>query len=178
MATRLISTTKRTTDKERLSTLPQLEKASRLVARASKVFIEELELVEEAGCDVDVAALWRALEEVAPRAALSSAAAAVVSLVPEDDESAEIAMRGALALRYNTVKPFLSLLGETSMLGAATGGDRRQAGAGGGEAAAGPGPAPGDGEAAAATGDRGCVRSCRGRWTGGRRWSKDGVAGA
>ena len=73
---------------------------------------------------MDVAALWRALEEVAPRATLSSAAAMVVSLVPEDDNTAETALRGALALRYNTVKPFLSLLGETPALGAATGGMR------------------------------------------------------
>ncbi len=80
MATRLISTAKRSTDKQRLSTLPQLEKASRLVARAAAVFIEELGLIEQSGCDVDVAALWGALEEVAPRAALSSAATVVVSL--------------------------------------------------------------------------------------------------
>lgn len=45
MTTRLISAAKRSTDKERLSTLPQLEKASRLVARAAAVFIEELELI-------------------------------------------------------------------------------------------------------------------------------------
>lgn len=128
MATRLISTAKRATDKQRLSTLPQLEKASRIVARAAKVFIEELELVEETGSDVDVAALWAALEEVAPRAVMSSAAAVVVSLVPEDDDSAESALRGALALRYNTVKPFLSLLGESKALGAATGGTRVLAG--------------------------------------------------
>lgn len=50
MATRLISTAKRSTDKQRQSTLPQLEKASRIVARAAKVFIEELELIEETGC--------------------------------------------------------------------------------------------------------------------------------
>ncbi len=124
MATRLISTAKRSTDKQRLSTLPQLEKAARITARVSKVVIEELELIEERGCNVDVAALWRALEEVAPRATLSSEAATVVSLVPEDDDTAETALRGALALRYNTVKRFLSLLGETSALGAATGGMR------------------------------------------------------
>ncbi|MGW1201166.1 hypothetical protein [Streptomyces cyaneofuscatus] len=113
MATRLISAAKRSTDKQRLSTLPQLEKASRLVARAATVFIEELEIIEQSGCDVDVAALWAALEEVAPRAALSSAAVTVVSLVPKDDISAETALRSALALRYNTVKPFLYLLGES-----------------------------------------------------------------
>lgn len=103
---------------ERLSTLPQLEKAARALAKASKVFIEELELIEETGADVDVSALWAALEEVAPRAALSSAAALVVTLVPEDDGSAESAMREALANRYNTVRPFLSLLGDTKMLNA------------------------------------------------------------
>ncbi|MGB8946635.1 MAG: Tn3 family transposase [Streptomyces sp.] len=124
MATRLISAAKRSTDKERLSTLPQLEKASRLVARAAAVFIEELELIEQTGCDVDVAALWAALEEVAPRAALSSAAVTVVSLVPEDDNTAETALRSALALRYNTVKPFLSLLGESKTLDAAPAGRR------------------------------------------------------
>ncbi|MCX5233355.1 hypothetical protein OHA35_44675 [Streptomyces sp. NBC_00233] len=70
-----------------------------------------------------MAALWRALEEVAPRAALSSAAATVVSLVPVDD-MAEIPLRGTLALRYNTVKPFLSLLGESKALDAAPGGRR------------------------------------------------------
>ncbi|MCX4548221.1 MULTISPECIES: Tn3 family transposase [unclassified Streptomyces] len=124
MATRLISTAKRSSEKQRLSTLPQLESASRLVARAAAVFIEELELIEQTGCDVDVSALWRALEEVAPRAALSSAATVVVSLVPEDDNTAETALRSALALRYNTVKPFLSLLGESKAMDAAPGGRR------------------------------------------------------
>ncbi|WNF01279.1 hypothetical protein PS467_41045 [Streptomyces luomodiensis] len=71
-----------------------------------------------------MAALWRALEEVAPQAALSSAAATVVSLVPEDDDTAETALRGALVLRYNTVKPFLSLLGESKALDAVPGGSR------------------------------------------------------
>nr|WP_217254098.1 hypothetical protein [Streptomyces sp. AC602_WCS936] len=51
-----------------------------------------------------------------------------MSLVPEDDGTAESALRGALALRYNTVKPFLSLLGESKALGAATGGARILAG--------------------------------------------------
>ena len=65
---------------------------------------------------MDVAALWRAVEEVAPRAALSSAAAMVISLVPQDEDSAETAMRAALATRYNTVQPFLALLGESKAL--------------------------------------------------------------
>lgn len=41
MTTRLISAAKRSTDKQRLSTLPQLEKAARIAARVSKVVIEE-----------------------------------------------------------------------------------------------------------------------------------------
>lgn len=45
MATRLLNTAKRKAEKERLSTLPQLEKASWVLARAAKVLSEELELV-------------------------------------------------------------------------------------------------------------------------------------
>ena len=43
MAQRVISPAKRAADKDRLSMLPQLERASRTVARASKVMIAELE---------------------------------------------------------------------------------------------------------------------------------------
>ncbi len=52
MTTRLINTAKRATDKERLLTLPQLEKASRAraLARAAKVLFGELKLVETYGC--------------------------------------------------------------------------------------------------------------------------------
>ena len=124
MASRVISPAKRATDKERLSMLPQLERASRTVARASKVLIEELERVEEHQVDLDVAALWRAVEEVATRAQVSSAVALIHVLVPEDDGLAESALRDKLAGRYNTVRPFLSLLGDSNALGAAQGGKR------------------------------------------------------
>ncbi|MDH3039203.1 Tn3 family transposase, partial [Streptomyces sp. TRM75561] len=126
MATRLLNTAKRKTEKERLSTLPQLEKASRVLARAAKVLFEEL--VEEQEADLDVAALWAAVEEVAPRAAVMSAAATVVTLVPEDENSAEVAMRAALANRHATVRPFLALLGESRALDAASAGKRVLAG--------------------------------------------------
>nr|WP_246108868.1 hypothetical protein [Streptomyces sedi] len=130
MATRLLNTAKRKTEKERLSTLPQLEKASRVLARAAKVLLQELELelVEEQETDLDVAALWAAVEEVAPRAAVMSAAATVVTLVPEDENSAEVAMRAALANRHATVRPFLALLGESKALDAASAGKRVLAG--------------------------------------------------
>jgi hypothetical protein len=88
------------------------------------------------GADVDVAALWAAVEEVAPRAAVLTAAATVVSLVPEDGDSAETALRAALATRYAMVRPFLSLLGESKALDAASAGKRVLAGV------RGPRPAP------------------------------------
>lgn len=124
MSTKLISAAKRLTNKQRLSTLPQLEKASRITARISQVFMEELEHIHEAGVAVDPAAMWRALEEIAPRTQLWSAATTVASLVPADDDSAEIATRAALANRYNTVRPFLSMLGDTRMLSAAPAGEQ------------------------------------------------------
>ncbi|GAA2423192.1 hypothetical protein GCM10010433_23890 [Streptomyces pulveraceus] len=73
---------------ERVPTLPQLGKASRVLARAAKALFEEPELVEEHGTDVDVAALWSVLEEVAPRASVMTSAATVVSPVPEDEDAA------------------------------------------------------------------------------------------
>jgi DNA invertase Pin-like site-specific DNA recombinase len=48
----------------------------------------------------------------------------VEKLVPEDVGSAETALRKALAGRYNTVRPFLTLLGESPALAAAQGGKR------------------------------------------------------
>ncbi|MFJ9703499.1 hypothetical protein [Streptomyces fradiae] len=59
-----------------------------------------------------------------PRTAVAGAVAIVEALVPEDDGSAEAAMREKLALRYNTVRPFPSLLGESDALDAAPAGRR------------------------------------------------------
>lgn len=72
----------------------------------------------------DAAALWSAVEEVAPRSIVLDAIAVVEELVPEDDGSAEAAMRTALAGRYNMVRPLLTLLGESPPLRAAPGGER------------------------------------------------------
>ncbi|MGY3064199.1 TnpA family transposase [Streptomyces sp. TE3672] len=124
MATRLINPARRVSDRERLVMLPHLEKASRTVAKAARVLIRELELTDEVEADLDVAALWRALEEVVSRAAVNSAVRVVEQLVPEDDGSAEIALRQQLTGRYNTVRPFLALLGDSDALGAAQGGRR------------------------------------------------------
>jgi Domain of unknown function (DUF4158)/Tn3 transposase DDE domain len=124
MATRLISPARRASDRERLSTLPQLEKAARILAKASKILVEELDRAWTREADLDVAALWAAVEEAVPREQVSSAVALIEILVPQDDGSAESALREKLALRYNTVRPFLSLLGESSALDCAQGGKR------------------------------------------------------
>ena len=71
-----------------------------------------------------MAALWAVLELVGPRSQVSTAVATVLALVPEDDGAAEAAMREALVGRYNTVRPFLQLLGESPALAAAAGGQR------------------------------------------------------
>lgn len=55
---------------------------------------------------------------------MAEAIAQVEELVPDDSGSAESAMRAALAGRYNTVRPFLMLLGESTALHAAPGGER------------------------------------------------------
>ncbi|MDX3225084.1 hypothetical protein PV419_05045 [Streptomyces sp. ME19-01-6] len=60
MQVKLISSAKRATNSDRLSTLlPRLEKASRLVTAVWRVLGKEMELVEEHGTGLDVAALWR-----------------------------------------------------------------------------------------------------------------------
>ncbi|MFE3454965.1 Tn3 family transposase [Nonomuraea sp. NPDC059194] len=122
MATRLFSPARRVSAGDRLAMLPKLERASRTLARAGRVLVTQLELVEEVGADLDVAALWAAVEEVASRDQVRVALEQVEELVPEDDGAAEAALRQALAARYNTVRPFLALLGESAALGAAPGG--------------------------------------------------------
>ncbi len=124
MANRLISPARRASDQERPAMLPQPEKAARILAKASKILADELDLVADHEADLDVAALWAAVEEAVPRTAVAGAVATVEALVPEDDGSAEAAMREKPTLRYNTVRPFLALLGESDALDAAPAGRR------------------------------------------------------
>ena len=82
-----------------------------------------LAAAENSGEQLDVAALWSSVEQVAPRAVVVDAIDLVEELVPDDDGSADSAMRAALVGRYNTVRPFLTLLGESTALHAAPGGE-------------------------------------------------------
>lgn len=124
MATRLFSPARRTSAEQRLAMLPQLEKASKVVARAGRVLLDRLAAAEVSGDRLEVATLWAAVERIASRAAVVDAITLVEELVPDDDGSADSAMRAALAGRYNTVRPFLALLGESAALHAAPGGER------------------------------------------------------
>jgi hypothetical protein len=124
MATRLFSPARRTSAGQRLAMLPRLEKASKTVARAGRVLLDRLAAAEVSGDRLEVATLWAAVKRIASRAAVVDAITLVEELVPDDDGSADSAMRAALAGRYNTVRPFLALLGESAALHAAPGGER------------------------------------------------------
>ncbi len=127
MATRLFSPARRASTEQRLAMLPRLEKASKIVARAGRALLEALAAAETSNERLDVAALWSTVETVAPRAAVAEAIGQIEELVPDEGGSAESAMRAALVSRYNTVRPFLSLLGESTALHAAPGGERVRA---------------------------------------------------
>jgi hypothetical protein len=114
MSTRLFSPARRASAEQRLTMLPRLEKASKTVARAGRVLLDLLAAADQSGARLDVATLWMAIEKVAPRAIVADAIDLVEELVPDDDGSAESAMRAALAGRYNTVRPFLMLLGQST----------------------------------------------------------------
>ena len=124
MTTRVFSPARRVSAEQRLAMLPRLEKASKTVARAGRVLLEVLAAAEKSGDRVAVAALWSAVEQIAPRAIVAEAIDLVEQLVPDDDGSADSAMRAALVGRYNTVRPFLTLLGESTALRASPGGER------------------------------------------------------
>jgi TnpA family transposase len=125
MQVKLISAAKRATDKDWLAAKPRLAKASRTVTAVYRLWSEQLNLVTEHGADLDAGAMWRALEtEIGPRDEVEAAASLLDELLPPGDDEAEAEMRRLLATRYSTVRPFLSLLGESAALGAASGGKR------------------------------------------------------
>lgn len=115
----------RATDKDWVAVRPRVAKASRMVNGVFRLWSEQLDLIAEHGTDFDAGAMWRALEtEIGPREEVETAAALLDELLPPGADETEVEMRRLLATRYNTVRPFLSLLGESSALGAASGGKR------------------------------------------------------
>lgn len=126
MAARLFSTARRASDNQRLAMLPRLEKASKTVAAAGRILTGALVEAEQTGELLRPHVVWAAVEKdkKLTRQSVLDAIAVVEDLVPDDDGSADAAMRVALAGRYATVRPFLALLGESQALGAASGGLR------------------------------------------------------
>ena len=120
MATRLISTAPRTSAAERLAAMPRLERASVTLASAARAL---LEVLDDGGAWLDVAAAWSAVERVAPREEVLGAVAVVEELVP-DNVAEDAAMREALTARYGVVRPFLELLAEAVPLAAAPAGQK------------------------------------------------------
>ncbi|MFJ1900516.1 Tn3 family transposase [Streptomyces sp. NPDC088115] len=125
MQVKLISAARRATDRDWLAARPRVAKASRMLDGVFRLWSEQLDLVTESGADLDAGAMWRALEiEIGSREEVMAASALLGELIGPADEEAEAEMRRLLATRYNTVRPFLSLLGESPALGAASGGKR------------------------------------------------------
>lgn len=120
IVTRLVNPTRTASNVERLASLPRLERASRLLAGAHREL--SATLAGAGSAQVDVSAVWEAVERIAPREQLAGAMSTVEELVPDDEVGAEAAMRVALAERYRTVRPFVVLLAETLPLQAAAGG--------------------------------------------------------
>ena len=114
MTTRVLGPSRRAAAAEQLAKMPELEKASRVLAR---VGARLLRVLEESGDQVDVAAAWTTLEQVAARDQIAEAVATVGQLVPEGSGT-EGAMREQMARRFRTVAPFLRLLATTIPWGA------------------------------------------------------------
>ncbi|WP_327299952.1 MULTISPECIES: Tn3 family transposase [unclassified Streptomyces] len=125
MQVKLISAARRATDRDWLAARPRMAKASRMLDGVFRLWSEQLDLITESGTDLDASAMWRALETaIGPREEVMAASALLGELIGPADEEAEAEMRRLLATRYNTVRPFLLLLGESPALGAASGGKR------------------------------------------------------
>ncbi|MGB8940688.1 MAG: Tn3 family transposase [Streptomyces sp.] len=125
MQVKLISAARRATDRDWLAARPRMAKASRILDGVFRLWSEQLDLITESGTDLDASAMWRALETaIGPREEVMAASALLGELIGPADEEAEAEMRRLLATRYNTVRPFLLLLGESPALGAASGGKR------------------------------------------------------
>ncbi|WP_026554682.1 Tn3 family transposase [Arthrobacter sp. 35W] len=118
MASRVLGPSKRAAAMARLETLPELEKASTVLARVGH---ELVCLLEESGTQVDVETVWARLERIAAREQITRYAEKVGELVP-DASGLEGAMRVQVARRYRTVAPFLGLLATALPLRATTAG--------------------------------------------------------
>ncbi len=119
VAIRLLARAERESAKEKLKTLPKVERAGAKLAAALQVVLEETaEQVDTSTGEITapkvatLAAMWEAIEAVVPRKELAAAVAAMVDLAPPLDSDADEAWRRMLVSRFSTVRPFLKLLVE------------------------------------------------------------------
>ncbi|SNT47897.1 Tn3 transposase DDE domain-containing protein [Streptosporangium subroseum] len=125
IATKLLARAERESSKEKLRTLPRVERASATLAEAVRVLIEATDdQVDIATGEVlgpglaSVDEVWARIEAVVPRRELTSALAAITELTPPADSDADEAWRAMLVSRFATVRPFLPRLCEMVQFGA------------------------------------------------------------
>ncbi|MGY1548290.1 Tn3 family transposase [Streptomyces sp. MN6] len=117
IATKLLARAERETAKEKLKTLPRVERASAKLAAAFQiVFDSTSEQVDTDTGEISppevetLEAMWERIEQVVPRHELAAAIAALFELTPPLDSDADEAWRAQLVTRFGTVRPFLKLL--------------------------------------------------------------------
>ncbi|GAA1587659.1 hypothetical protein GCM10009678_82590 [Actinomadura kijaniata] len=117
VATKLLARAERETTKEKVKTLPRVERASAKLAAAVQVLIEATsEQIDTSTGEVfppavdSVAAVWERIEAVVPRRELAAAIATIGELTSPLDSDADQAWRAQLVTRFATVRPFLELL--------------------------------------------------------------------
>ncbi|MFD7623526.1 Tn3 family transposase [Streptomyces sp. NPDC059802] len=117
IATKLLAKAERETVKEKIKTLPRVERAGAKLATAFQVVFDTTsEQVDTDTGEVSppkvetLTAMWERIEAVVPRAELAAAIAALFELTPPLDSDADEAWRAMLVGRFGTVRPFLKLL--------------------------------------------------------------------
>ncbi|WP_432167823.1 Tn3 family transposase, partial [Streptomyces sp. bgisy031] len=125
VGTKLLARSERETAREKLKTLPRVERAGAKLAAAFKVVFEETaERVDTATGEISPPAvatlegMWERIESVVPRRELAAALAAMFELAPPLDSDADEAWRRQLVGRFGTVRPFLKALVDVVDFGA------------------------------------------------------------
>ncbi|MFJ2203298.1 Tn3 family transposase [Streptomyces violaceusniger] len=126
IATKLLARSERETAKEKLKTLPRVERASAKLAAAFQIVFDttseqvDTDTGELSPPEVEtLEAMWERIEQVVPRRELAAAIAALFELTPPLDSDADEAWRAQLVTRFGTVRPFLKLLVKVVDFGAA-----------------------------------------------------------
>jgi TnpA family transposase len=125
IATKLLARAERETAKQKLKTLPRVERAGMRLATAFRVVFDttseqvDTDTGEIAAPKVEtLEAMWAEIEQVVPREELAAAIAALFELTPPLDSDADEAWRSMLVIRFPTVRPFLKLLVQVVDFGA------------------------------------------------------------